>query len=81
MLGDALDSGRLTGAQREIVALAVGQANKCQYCLSAHTLMGKGAGLDDGHIMEVIGNVAHNTLTNYTNHIAQTEIDFPLLTV
>lgn len=128
-LGDALGTGRLTAAQREIVALAVGQANKCQYCLSAHTMMGKGAGLsdsamqdarqgkaaspvdnalaelarkitvqrgelsdadltsaraaglDDGHIMEVIGNVAHNTLTNYTNHIAQTSIDFPVVAV
>jgi AhpD family alkylhydroperoxidase len=42
---DALGKGVLTAAQREIVALAVAQANECQYCLSAHTLMGKGAGL------------------------------------
>ncbi|MGT2439693.1 carboxymuconolactone decarboxylase family protein [Bradyrhizobium betae] len=35
----------LTAKQREIIALAVGQVNECQYCLSAHTLMGKGAGL------------------------------------
>ncbi len=36
----------LTAKQREIIALAVAQANGCHYCLSAHTLMGKGAGLD-----------------------------------
>ena len=127
--GAALENGRLNAAQRETVALAVGQANRCHYCLSAHTLMGKGAGLsdaaiqdarqgtadnqidkalaelarkitlqrgqlsdddltsardaglDDGQIIEVIANVAHNTLTNYTNHIAETSVDFPLVSV
>jgi AhpD family alkylhydroperoxidase len=44
-LSETLGTGRLTAAQREIVALAAGQANRCQYCLSAHTLIGKGAGL------------------------------------
>ncbi len=44
-LSDALGKGVLTAAQRDIIALAVGQANECSYCLSAHTLMGKGAGL------------------------------------
>ncbi|HSI44508.1 MAG TPA: carboxymuconolactone decarboxylase family protein [Methylotenera sp.] len=124
---EALTHGRLTAAQRETLALAIGQANSCQYCLSAHTLLGKGAGLDaaaikdarqgiaadpitnalaklavkivtqrgvlsdadlnqareigvdDGLIVEVIANVALNTLTNYTNHIAATEIDFPVV--
>src|SRR5271169_42596 len=44
-LSDALGKGVLTAKQRDIIALAVGQANECSYCLSAHTLMGKGAGL------------------------------------
>lgn len=122
---DALGKGVLTAKQREIVALAVAQANECQYCLSAHTLMGKGAGLssegirraregkaenaidaavasfarrvvetrgqvtdadiaaarsaglDDARILEVIANVAINVLTNYTNNVALTDIDFP----
>jgi uncharacterized peroxidase-related enzyme len=126
---DALAHGKLKASQREAIALAVGQANKCQYCLSAHTLLGKGAGLsaediqaardgfsedpqtnalvklavgivtqrgvlsdqdiqtaknngvDDGLIIEVIAQVALNTLTNYTNHIAATEIDFPVVNV
>lgn len=124
---DALTRGRLTSKQRESLALAIGQTNSCQYCLSAHTLLGKGAGLsptairdardgrsddlltdaliklavkivqqrgvltdadieearqggvDDGLIVEVIANVALNTLTNYTNHIAATDIDFPVV--
>lgn len=38
-------SGNLSASEREIIALASSQANSCHYCLSAHTLMGKGAGL------------------------------------
>lgn len=124
---DALSKGRLTAAQRELIALAVAQTNSCQYCLSAHTLIGKGAGLsendisaarhgkaqnpldqglvtlanqivrlqgqlsnadlnaaknagiDDGLVLEVIANVALNILTNYTNHAAQTQVDFPVV--
>lgn len=37
------------------------------------------AGLDEGDIIEVAGNVAANIFTNYINHIAQTEIDFPVV--
>jgi len=121
----ALSGGRLTARQREIIALAIGQLNQCHYCISAHTMIGKNAGLsseemidarlgkasnpidnaiaevatklvnkrgfltsqdiaeakagglDDGLIIEIIANLVHNTLTNYTNHVAQTEIDFP----
>ncbi len=128
-LSEGVTKGRLTAKQRESLALAIGQANSCQYCLSAHSLIAKGvgldneavqaarkaeaadavtdsllklaakivqqhgiladaeiaeahaAGVDDGLILEVIAHVALNTLTNYTNHIAQTEIDFPVVTV
>ena len=126
---DALTHGALTAKQREIIALTVGQANGCHYCLSAHTLMGKGAGLtpedilaarhgkaqdpvdnavaalarrvveargqvsdadpasarsaglDDARIVEVIAGVALNVLTNFTNNVAQTDIDFPKIEV
>lgn len=44
-LSDALAKSLLDARQREIVALAVGQANACGYCLAAHTAIGKGAGL------------------------------------
>ena len=37
----------------------------------------RGAGLSDGEITEIVALVAHNTLTNYINHVAQTAIDFP----
>ncbi|MEQ8848687.1 peroxidase-related enzyme [Botrimarina sp.] len=35
----------LTAQQREIVALAVGEANGCEYCLAAHSTIGKMVGL------------------------------------
>ena len=39
------------------------------------------AGIDDGLMMEVVANVALNTLTNYANELAGTEIDFPVVKV
>lgn len=120
-----LAKGVLPAKVREQLALAIGEANACDYCLSAHSLLGKGAGLSpeaivdarlaraedpkvdalltfaatvvnargvvadealaavrsagasDAEIIEVIAHVALNTLTNYTNHIAQTVVDFP----
>ena len=41
----------------------------------------KQAGFDDGQALEVIAHVALNTLTNYVNHVAGTEIDFPVVDV
>ncbi len=41
----ALASGKLRPSVREQIALEVAQANGCDYCLSAHTLLGKLAGL------------------------------------
>jgi alkylhydroperoxidase family enzyme len=34
-------------------------------------------GFTDGQIAEVVANVALNLFTNYFNHIAETDIDFP----
>jgi uncharacterized peroxidase-related enzyme len=39
--------GTLAPAQREAVALAVAEANGCDYCLSAHTALGRSAGLSE----------------------------------
>lgn len=44
-------SGTLTPTLRERLALVTGQANECDYCLAAHTLMGKGAGLNEAEII------------------------------
>jgi AhpD family alkylhydroperoxidase len=45
-LNAALAQGHLPAAVRERIALAVAQDNTCDYCLAAHTLLGKNAGLD-----------------------------------
>jgi uncharacterized peroxidase-related enzyme len=37
----------------------------------------KAAGYNDAEVMEIVLHVALNTLTNYVNEVAQTEIDFP----
>jgi len=37
----------------------------------------KDAGFSDAEVMEIVVHVALNTLTNYVNEVAQTEIDFP----
>lgn len=41
----------------------------------------KAAGFDDGQVLELVANVALNFLTNYINHVVQTEVDFPKVTV
>ena len=121
----ALSGGNLPSSLREQIALTVGQRNECSYCLSAHTMLGKSAGLSeddvvvarqgtasdaksaaalefaaklvddrgnvsdedlttvrnagfsDGEIAEIVANVALNLFTNYFNHVAETEVDFP----
>jgi uncharacterized peroxidase-related enzyme len=124
-LNGALGKGSLSAKNREQIAMAVGQANQCDYCLAGHSAIGKmvgltpdqildsrrgtaidpksdavirfarklvdergrvsdadvaevrAAGLDDGAIAEVVANVALNIFTNYFNHVAETDIDFP----
>lgn len=123
-LANVTGSGALNAKQREQIALAVGDANACDYCLAAHSAIGgmvgltpqqvaqaraahadsardrallqlakrivdtrglvptaeldafKAQGLSDALILEVLVNVVLNIYTNYTNHIARTEIDF-----
>ena len=124
-LGELTASGNFSNKFREQLALVIGEENSCNYCLSAHTAIGKmngltdeqtelnrqglakdakveaglkfaqnvtknrgqvsteainevkNAGYNDGDILEIVLNVVSNTLTNYVNHIAETEIDFP----
>ncbi len=51
-LSGAVGSGTLSAKEREVIQLAVGQANNCEYCVSAHTAIGKGAGLSDEQTVE-----------------------------
>ena len=124
-LAAASGGGRFDAARRERIALTVGEANDCGYCVAAHGALGtmaglddaqieaarvarandaretavlslaqrivanrghvdtaaldafKSAGFDDADVLEVLVNVVLNVFTNYTNHLARTEIDFP----
>ncbi len=50
-LSGALARGSLPAATRERIALAVAEVNGCNYCLSAHTYLGRNlAKLDDAEI-------------------------------
>jgi uncharacterized peroxidase-related enzyme len=128
-LNAALAKGALEAPTRERIALAVAEVNGCDYCLSAHTYLGKNlaklsdteiannrdggstdakadaavrfavklvntrghvsdadikavkdAGYSDAQLIEIVLHVALNTLTNYVNEVAKTDIDFPVVT-
>jgi uncharacterized peroxidase-related enzyme len=126
---ESLGRGSFSAKQRELIALAVADANACGYCLAAHTAIGglvglkapemeaaregkatitrdaalvtlarrivvtrgilaaeelahaRAAGLSDADILETVAVVAVNIFTNYVNHIAGTEVDFPAVPV
>ncbi len=122
---NALSKGTLLPKFREQIALAVSEINDCQYCLAAHSAIGRSVGLSEeaiedsrrgespdtkeatalnfarnvvvnrgwvtdedvtklrkvgfteGDIAELIANIALISFTNYFNHVAETEVDFP----
>jgi len=61
-LSKTLSHGRLSARQREMLALAVGQENECQYCLSAHTIMAKAAGVSETDAMKARGGDGEDPL-------------------
>ena len=48
----ALDGGSLNAKTRERIALGTAEANHCDYCLSAHSAIGKLVGLTDAEILD-----------------------------
>jgi uncharacterized peroxidase-related enzyme len=46
----ALSKGTIGASSREAIALTVAEANGCDYCLSAHAMLGAGAGLSQADI-------------------------------
>ena len=55
------EQGRAAGATRERIALAVAEINGCNYCLSAHTYLGKNlAKLDDAEIAANRGGASND---------------------
>ena len=43
----------VSGKAREVVNLVVSQVNECEYCLAAHTMVGKMSGFTDEQILEI----------------------------
>lgn len=127
-LSAAVAGSHLDAKTQERIALAVAEVDGCDYCLSAHTYLGrnvaklddaeitanrngssndmkaaaavrfaaevvksrghvsneqlaavKSAGFGDAEIVDIVLCVALNTFTNYVNEVAQTEIDFPVV--
>jgi len=56
-LGDYLTlqnrKSTLKAKEREVINLVVSQVNECQYCLAAHTALGKMNGFSDEQILEI----------------------------
>jgi uncharacterized peroxidase-related enzyme len=121
----ALGGGTLGPRLGELIAVAVAERNRCEYCLAAHHALGltagagageladaqggeaadartqaalrfalklvdargqvgaadvqalRGAGFDDGQVVEVIAHVALNLFTNYVNIALDVPVDFP----
>ena len=51
-LSGALAGGVLPAKLREELALFVGQSNECDYCVAAHSLLGKMAGLQPNQLID-----------------------------
>ncbi len=125
-MSQSLAGGKLEPALREQIALAVSEQNDCDYCLAAHSALGRmaglsdeqiadarrgnaadsraaaalafskrvlatqggvsdedftrvrDAGLSDDEILEVVGHVALNVLTNSFNRLNRSTLDFPV---
>lgn len=128
-LNDALSQTSLDTRLRELLAVAVAAANDSEYCLSAHTAVGrhlrldeaellhaqegestdpktlaaltfarilvekrgrvadadvaavKAAGFSNAAVLEIVASTVMNLFTNYCNHVAVTEVDFPRVRV
>lgn len=49
----------VTGKAREVVNLVVSEVNSCEYCLAAHTVIGKMNGFTDAQVLEIRGGTAN----------------------
>lgn len=52
--------GSLDAQTRERIALALAQQNSCEYCLSAHTALGRRAGLDSREMQANRAGTSHD---------------------
>ncbi len=60
-----------------ILALATSVVSAKGMVANADIATAKAAGLTEADIVETVANVVANVFTNYINHVAETDIDFP----
>jgi uncharacterized peroxidase-related enzyme len=70
----ALGHGVLPAKVREQLALNVGEANHCDYCVSAHSLLGKRAGLSDQDVVDSRRGESADGKANVLLRFAQTVV-------
>ncbi len=72
---ETLGGGTFKGKEIEAIALAVGQVNDCEYCLAAHTAIGKMNGFTEAQTLDLrTGEIADEKLRALTQlAIALTE--------
>jgi uncharacterized peroxidase-related enzyme len=69
-MGAKLKEGGLSGAETEAVKLVVAQAYGCHYCLAAHTMVGKKAGLSEADTIAIRrGEIAEPKLEALTGFV------------
>ena len=83
-VGDSEINARLEGRSADpklqaILTFATAVVEKRGFAEDADIATAREAGLTDSDIVETVANVAANIFTNYINHVAQTEIDFPVV--
>jgi uncharacterized peroxidase-related enzyme len=83
-LDDAEITANRSGASNDLkanaaVRFAAKVVNARGHVSDADIAAVKAAGFDDAQVVEIVLHVALNTLTNYVNEVAKTEIDFPVV--
>ncbi len=77
---EASRRGRSTDAKADAaVSFALRVAQQRGRVSDADIAAVKLAGYSDAELLEIIGHVALNVLTNYVNEVFETEIDFPVV--
>ena len=70
------EDGSLDAITRERIALAIAQQNQCQYCVSAHTAIGKKSGLDSTEIKSNRSGTSQNEKASIAIKFAQTLVEY-----
>lgn len=81
---DAEVAARLEGKSSDpklqaILTFAQAVVDKRGFVTDEDLSAARDAGLTEGEVIETVSNVVANIFTNYINHVADTEIDFPVV--